>query len=293
MKLIMTCWIWCKNGAFWTDYFRFAAKDNCGNKTHLVLQIHKYLKDPKSMLHLLSWNSCFWSKDVISVARGLVCLGFFWQTTIRRNREFRRVETIQVHWKRGRRQCWLSRWLIVGPLFPTRRELIVIVTFKRLFFLHLFKAMFRKTMENHGKPWKTMENPHVWLSWNHPSWKILAFLGFLDSLGPANKLASQRGCRRPTTIFNIFVLKSIKITTVNHYHYNQCPCWSLLNHYILTICPGENWCCWSCGGVWPTGIGEVYSGTISTVTRHSLAWLKMVVFPWKMVVFPLKNGDFP
>ena len=152
MKLIMTCWIWCKNGAFWTDYFRFAAKDNCGNKTHLVLQIHKYLKDPKSMLHLLSWNSCFWSKDVISVARGLVCLGFFWQTTIRRNREFRRVETIQVHWKRGRRQCWLSRWLIVGPLFPTRRELIVIVTFKWLFFLHLFKAMFRKTMENHGKP---------------------------------------------------------------------------------------------------------------------------------------------
>ena len=147
-----------------------------------------------------------------------------------------------------------------------------------------------------GKPWKTMENPHVWLSWNHPSWKILAFLGFLDSLGPANKLASQRGCRRPTTIFNIFVLKSIKITTVNHYHYNQCPCWSLkslLNHYILTICPGENWCCWSCGGVWPTGIGEVYSGTISTVTRHSLAWFKMVVFPWKMVVFPLKNGDFP
>ena len=169
------------------------------------------------MLHLLSWNSCFWSKDVISVARGVVCLGVFLT-------DYNTKEWSSYAWKPSRcigSVAGGSVGLVGGSLlghFSPRGGSWLSLSHSIGYFFYIFLRPYSgkpwKTMENHGKPWKTMENPHVWLSWNHPSWKILAFPGFLDSLGPANKLASQRGCRRPTTIFNIFVLKSIKITII-------------------------------------------------------------------------------
>ena len=81
-----TCWIRCKNGAFWTDYFRFAAKDNCGNKTHLVLQIHKYRKKKrKACCTCFHEIHVFEAKTSFQLQEGSFVWVFFWQTTIRRN----------------------------------------------------------------------------------------------------------------------------------------------------------------------------------------------------------------